>query len=104
MMYYFRDTHFKRLHKLGCFWAPARHRLRGEVFRGALQIYVVLPRFRWCWVDLRAPVFDILAGVPAIAWTGRDREFRWRVDPGYLQIELRTPCRWRWSWRTGRAL
>lgn len=97
MTYAFRDTHFARLHKIGCFWSPY-----GEKWRGALQVYVRWPRYNWCWLRLDSPVQEILAGIPATGWTGRQREIHWRIEPGFLQIELRTPCRRSWSFKCGR--
>lgn len=105
LTYYFRDTHFERLHKIGCFWSAARHRVRGEVFRGALQVYVVLPRLRVYrrLINGTIPAHWRMRHV-ASEWTGRPCEIHWQFEPGYLQIELRSPSNRRWSWRFGSVL
>lgn len=106
MTYAFVDTYHPRLRKYGAFWSPSRYRVNGTHFQGAVQIYLRLPRLSCRVVSPSAPAWQTPPRwgdrIDATAWTGRTRAFDWWYDPGFLNVELRTPTLRRYSWKVGR--
>lgn len=93
-----RNTLQPRQRRLSVFWSRGKTQYRGEVWRGALQVFWTPPRLEIheCVPTSPSPARWV-ASIPATAWTGRTRAWIWRWTPGRLEVYLRTPSHRSWA-------
>lgn len=99
-----RNSLNPRQRRLSVFWSRGKTQYRGEVWRGALQVFWVPPRLDWGWWPEgcgEPPGARWVGRIHAVVWTGRAREFHWFWTPGRLEVYLRTPSRKSWAWCLG---